>query len=143
VIEELEDRIHPWSSFLVLPLFALANAGVALSGDALSEGDGTRVAVAVAVGLVAGKAIGISTASLLAIRFRLGLLPEGVDRNSVFGIAALSGIGFTVSLFIASLSFDSAQLTDAAKIGILAGSVASAAIGVALLAPGGRHPSRE
>jgi len=143
VIEELEERIHPWSSFLVLPLFALANAGVRLSGDALSEGGGATVALAVAIGLVVGKLVGISSASLLAIRLRLGSLPEGVDRRSVIGIAALGGIGFTVSLFIASLSFDSAQLTDAAKIGILAGSVVSAAIGVGLLAPGGRHPSRE
>lgn len=143
VIEELEERIHPWSSLVVLPLFALANAGVVLSGDALSAGDGARVAVAVGLGLVVGKLAGIASATMLAVRFRLGTLPEGVDRRSVFGIAALAGIGFTVSLFIASLSFDSAQTTDAAKIGILAGSVLSAAIGVAVLAPGGRHPSRE
>jgi Na+:H+ antiporter, NhaA family len=143
LIEELESRIHPWTSFLVLPLFALANAGVVLSGDALSGGDNAKVAIAVAVGLVIGKLVGISAASLLAVRLRIGVLPEGVDGRSVIGIAALGGIGFTVSLFIAALSFDSAQLTDAAKIGVLAGSVISAAVGVALLAPGGRHPSRE
>ncbi len=143
VIEELEERIHPWTSFLVLPLFALANAGVPLGGDALSEGDGAQIAVAVAVALLVGKLVGISSATALAVRLRLGVLPEGVDMRSVIGIAALGGIGFTVSLFIASLSFDDPLLVDSAKIGILAGSVVSAAIGVAILAPGGRHPSRE
>jgi len=143
VIEELEGRIHPWTSFLVLPLFALANAGVPLGGDALSEGDGTQIAVAVALALMLGKLIGIASATGLAVRLRLGVLPEGVDMRSVIGIAALGGIGFTVSLFIASLSFDDPLLVDSAKIGILAGSVLSAAIGVAILVPGGRHPSRE
>ena len=143
VIEELEERIHPWTSFLVLPLFALANAGVPLGGDALSETDGTQVALAVALALMLGKLIGIASATGLAVRLRLGVLPEGVDMRSVIGIAALGGIGFTVSLFIASLSFDDPLLVDSAKIGILAGSVVSAAIGVAILAPGGRHPSRE
>ena len=143
LIEDLEDRIHPWTSFLVLPLFALANAGVELGGDTLSEGDGAQVALAVAVALIVGKLVGISTATALAVRLRLGVLPKGVDLRSVIGIAALGGIGFTVSLFIASLSFDDPVLVDSAKIGILAGSIASAALGVAILAPGGRHPSRE
>ena len=143
LIEDLEDRIHPWTSFLVLPLFALANAGVELTGDTLSEGDGAQVALAVAVALIVGKLVGISTATALAVRLRLGVLPRGVDLRSVIGIAALGGIGFTVSLFIASLSFDDPMLVDSAKIGILAGSVVSAALGVAILAPGGRHPSRE
>ena len=143
VIEELEERIHPWTSFLVLPLFALANAGVELGGDALSQGDGTQIALAVALALLLGKLLGISIATATALRLRLGVLPEGVDMRSVVGIAALGGIGFTVSLFIASLSFDDPLLVDSAKIGILAGSIVSAAIGVAILAPGGRHPSRE
>ena len=143
LIEHLESRIHPWTSFLVLPLFALANAGVELGGDTLSEGDGAQVALAVAVALIVGKLVGISAATALAVRLRLGILPKGVDLRSVIGIAALGGIGFTVSLFIASLSFDDPVLVDSAKIGILAGSVVSAALGVAILAPGGRHPSRD
>jgi NhaA family Na+:H+ antiporter len=142
VLEELENRIHPWTSFLILPIFALANAGVVIGGDALDAGDGMRTALAVAVGLMIGKLVGISAATLLAVRFRLGLLPRGVDRRSVIGIAALAGIGFTVSLFIAALAFDDPLLTDSAKLGILGGSIVSAAIGVAILAPGGRHPSR-
>ncbi len=142
VLEELENRIHPWTSFLILPIFALANAGVVIGGDALDAGDGMRTALAVAVGLMIGKLVGISAATLLAVRFRLGLLPRGVDRRSVIGIAALAGIGFTVSLFIAALAFDDPLLVDSAKLGILGGSIVSAAIGVAILAPGGRHPSR-
>ena len=142
VLEELENRIHPWTSFLILPIFALANAGVVIGGDALDAGDGMRTALAVAIGLMVGKLVGISAATLLAVRFRLGLLPQGVDRRSVIGIAALAGVGFTVSLFIAALAFDDPLLVDSAKLGILGGSIVSAAIGVAILAPGGRHLSR-
>jgi NhaA family Na+:H+ antiporter len=143
VIEELEGRIHPLTSFVVLPVFALANAGVEIGGDALGEGDGARVALAVALGLVVGKLIGISAATMLAMRLRIAVLPEGVDVRSVIGIAALAGIGFTVSLFIAALAYDDPLLVESAKLGILAGSVVSAMIGVALLAPGGRHESRD
>jgi len=143
VLEELEERIHPWTSFLILPVFALANAGVEIGGDALSHGDGAVAALAVALGLVVGKLVGITAASLLAARTGLGALPSGVDRRSVVGIAALAGIGFTVSLFIAALAFDDPLLTEAAKLGILGGSIVSAAIGIAIMAPGGRHPSRE
>ncbi len=143
VLEELEERIHPWTSFLVLPVFALANAGVVIGGDALEIGDGARVAAAVALALVVGKLVGIAAATFLAVRLRLGLLPDGVDRRSVVGIAALAGIGFTVSLFIAALAYDDPLLVDSAKLGILGGSILSAAAGVAILAPGGRHPSRD
>lgn len=142
VLEELEDRIHPVSSFLVLPLFALANAGVELGGSAISESDAQQVAVAVAVGLVVGKFSGIAGATLIALRLRVGALPEGVDVRGVLGAAALGGIGFTVSLFITPLAYSDAALIEGAKIGILAGSVISAALGVAILAPGGRHPTR-
>ncbi len=143
VLEQLEERIHPFSSFLVLPLFALANAGVEIGGGALGEGDGLRTAVAVASGLFLGKLVGIGAATSLAVRLRAGKLPTGVDRRGVAGIAALGGIGFTVSLFITSLAFTEPALTDAAKLGILGGSILSAALGVAILAPGGTHPSRE
>jgi NhaA family Na+:H+ antiporter len=142
VLRELEDGLHTVSSFLVLPLFALANAGVAIGGSALEDSDGRRVAVAVAVALVLGKFLGIAGATIAALRLGLGALPEGLGLRSVLGVAALAGIGFTVSLFIAPLAYDDQGLVDAAKVGILAGSVVSACIGVAILAPGGRHPSR-
>jgi NhaA family Na+:H+ antiporter len=132
VLEELERRLHPYVSLGVLPLFALANAGVILSVSAM-EGPGGQVALAVAAGLVIGKFVGIAAAALTAVRLRLGSLPAGVDRTGVLGIAALGGIGFTVSLFIVPLSYATPVLVNGAKTGILAGSLLSAAIGTAIL----------
>jgi NhaA family Na+:H+ antiporter len=143
VLEQLEDGLHPYVSFLILPLFALANAGVELGGSALSDDDGKRVAVAVAVALVVGKFTGIAGATLLALKLRLGSLPQGVDARGVLGAAALAGIGFTVSLFITPLAYPDPPLLEGAKIGILGGSVIAAIIGIAILVPGGRHPTRE
>ncbi len=143
VVEELEERVHPITSFFVLPLFALANAGVELGGSALSDPVGRDVAISVAVALVVGKFVGITGATLTALRLGIGKLPDGVDRRGLFGAAALAGIGFTVSLFITPLAYTDPVLVEAAKLGILAGSVISAAVGIAILAPGGRHPSQE
>lgn len=143
VLEELEERVHPFSSYFVLPLFALANAGVELGGSTLSDSTARNVALAVAIALVAGKFVGIAGATLLALRLRLGSLPEGVDLRGALGAAALGGIGFTVSLFITPLAFSEQTLIEGAKIGILAGSVVSAVAGIALLAPGGSHPTRK
>jgi NhaA family Na+:H+ antiporter len=140
VLEDLEERIHPYVSVVVLPLFALANAGVVLSLSAL-DGPAGQVALAVAAGLVAGKFIGISLATLGAARLRLSTLPEGVDTRGVLGIAALGGIGFTVSLFIVPLAYQTPALIGGAKMGILGGSLTAAALGVAILLVGrGRHP---
>jgi Na+:H+ antiporter, NhaA family len=136
VLEELEARIHPLTSLMVLPLFALANAGVDLGGSALSDSEGRRIAVAVAVALVLGKFVGIAGATLAALRLRLGTLPSGVDRRGLLGAAALGGIGFTVSLFITPLTYSSPALVEGAKLGILAGSVLAALVGIAILAPG-------
>ncbi|MGI8462192.1 MAG: Na+/H+ antiporter NhaA [Solirubrobacterales bacterium] len=133
VLEQLEERIHPLTSLLVLPLFALANAGVELSGDVFEDGDAALVAIAVAASLVAGKLIGISVASLAALRAGVGTLPDGVDLRGVLGVAALGGIGFTVSLFITPLAYDDPALVSGAKIGILGASLTAAAIGTAIL----------
>jgi NhaA family Na+:H+ antiporter len=133
VLEELEERLHPLTSFVVLPLFALANAGVELGGGALDAPGGARVALAVAVGLVLGKLVGISAATIVALRLRVGTLPANVDLRGVLGVAALGGIGFTVSLFITPLAYSDPDLVDSAKIGILAGSTLSAALGSAIL----------
>lgn len=143
VLEQLEDGLHPYVNFLILPVFALANAGVELSGSSLSDPDARRVALAVAVALVVGKFAGVAGAALLALKLRLGALPTGVDRRGLLGAAALAGIGFTVSLFITPLAYPGPPLLEAAKIGILAGSIVSAVVGISILAPGGRHPSRE
>lgn len=143
VLEELEGGLHPYVSFLILPLFALANAGVELGGSSLSNAEGQRVALAVAAGLVVGKFVGIAGATLLALRLRLGSPPNGVDTRGLLGAAALAGIGFTVSLFITPLAYPDAPLLEGAKIGILGASVVAAIFGIAILAPGGKHPTRE
>ncbi|MBN9623324.1 MAG: Na+/H+ antiporter NhaA [Actinobacteria bacterium] len=132
VLGELEHRLHPWVNLGILPLFALANAGVKLGGGELSDADGRRIALAVALGLVVGKFLGIAGATLAALRLRLGALPSGVDRRSLLGAAALGGIGFTVSLFITPLAYDDPLLIGAAKLGILGGSIVSAAIGTTI-----------
>lgn len=142
VLGELEHGLHPWVNYAILPLFALANAGVKLGGGELSDPAGRRIALAVALGLVVGKFLGIGGATLAALRLRLGALPSGVDRRGLLGAAALGGIGFTVSLFITPLAYDDPVLVGAAKLGILGGSVVSATIGIAIFALGGIHPSR-
>ncbi|MBS1882374.1 MAG: Na+/H+ antiporter NhaA, partial [Actinobacteria bacterium] len=134
VLGELEHRLHPWVNLGILPLFALANAGVKLGGGELSDPAGRRIAVAVALGLVVGKFLGIGGATLAALRLGLGALPSGVDRRGLLGAAALGGIGFTVSLFITPLAYEDPLLIGAAKLGILGGSVIAATIGVAIFA---------
>jgi NhaA family Na+:H+ antiporter len=139
VLDLLQHRLHPISAFLIIPLFALANTGVVLRPDALAAPQAARLAAAVALGLVVGKVLGIAGVTLIARRIHLGALPAGVTTRYVWGLAALAGIGFTVSLFIADLAYAQAALTDAAKIGILGGSLAAALLGAAILFPG-RHP---
>jgi Na+:H+ antiporter, NhaA family len=134
VLGELEHRLHPWVNLGILPLFALANAGVRIGGGELSDPAGRRIAIAVAVGLVIGKFIGIGGATLAALKLRLGALPSGVDRRGLLGAAALGGIGFTVSLFITPLAYDDPALVGAAKLGILGGSLIAATIGVTIFA---------
>lgn len=127
----LEHRLHPWTSYLIVPLFALANAGVALSGDAIPSALTSRLGLGIVVGLVVGKLGGISLATLAGGRAGLAL-PEGAKRGDVAGVAALAGIGFTVSLFIADLAFAEEAAVARAKVGILVGSTL-AAIGGALI----------
>jgi NhaA family Na+:H+ antiporter len=142
VLGELEHRLHPWVNLGILPLFALANAGVKLSGGELSDSTGRKLALAVALGLVVGKFIGIGGATLAALRLNLGALPSGVDRRGLLGAAALGGIGFTVSLFITPLAYDDPLLVGAAKLGILGGSVVAAGMGVTIFLTGRARPGR-
>jgi len=138
----LEHRLHPVSALLIVPVFALANAGVAVGRDAIAAPGAARLAGAVVLGLVVGKALGIAGTTLIARRLGIGVLPEGVTTRYVWGLAALAGIGFTVALFIADLAYTDPALTDTAKIGILVGSLLAAALGAAILFPG-RHPRAE
>jgi NhaA family Na+:H+ antiporter len=132
VLERLESGLHPVSSFVIVPVFALANAGVVLSGDAIDHALASRVTVGIVVGLVVGKFVGISGATLLALRLRIGRLPDDLGLAHIFGVATLGGIGFTVSLFITDLAFRG-QVIDDAKIGVLAASALAAVIGVVVL----------
>jgi NhaA family Na+:H+ antiporter len=131
--EHLEVRLHPFTSYVVLPCFALANAGVVIHRDMLATSSARAVAAGVALGLVLGKVVGIMAGSWAATRLRLAVLPEGVTWSHMTGIAALGGIGFTVSLFIAGLAFDDPRLADAAKLAILVASTAAALVGAFVL----------
>ena len=131
-VESLQSALHPLSSYVVLPVFALANAGVSLGGFA--EAVASPVALGIVLGLVVGKPVGILLATWLAVRLGLGRLPEGTSWTMVLGLGAVGGIGFTVSLFIAQLSFPGSEdLAADAKIGILVASALAAALGVVLL----------
>jgi Na+:H+ antiporter, NhaA family len=129
-VERLEILLHPWVGFAVMPLFALANAGVPISfGDVVSP-----VALAVFVGFVFGKPVGVLAFSWLAVRSGIAIRASDLSWELLAGGSSLlAGIGFTMALFIAQLAF-SKDLIDAAKLGILSGSVVSALGGVALLA---------
>jgi NhaA family Na+:H+ antiporter len=129
-LARLEGLLHPWSAMVVLPLFALANAGIAFTG--VPSGD-ARIAVGVAVALVAGKPLGVLLAAVLAVRLAGAALPPGVGWLEMTAVGVLAGIGFTVSLFVAGLAFPGGA-ADAAKIGILAASVTSGLAGALLLA---------
>ena len=127
-LDFLMHYLHAWVGFAILPLFALANAGVRLDAAALTD----PLALAVGAGLFLGKPIGIVAVSWIAVKLRLSSLPEGVTWPVVGGAGFLAGIGFTMAIFIASLALDGALL-DTAKVGILAGSALAAVIGMGVL----------
>jgi len=127
-LRRFETGLHPWVAFVIMPIFALANAGVRIDASALAD----PVALAVMLGLLIGKPAGIVLFSWLAVKTGLAKLPSGVGWAAVFGGGILAGIGFTMAIFIASLAMEGALLS-AAKVGILAGSLASAVLGVIVL----------
>lgn len=136
VTERLQDLLHPWTSYLIVPVFALANAGVAVSGESLKDAAGSPVTIGVIVGLVIGKLVGVAGAIALATKLGIGRLPAGISSRHIVGMAGIAGIGFTVSIFVAGLAFDDAGITDEAKIGVLAASAIAAAIGALVLTRG-------
>jgi NhaA family Na+:H+ antiporter len=127
-LERLELHLHPWVGFVIMPLFALANAGVAVNTGAMAD----PIAIAVALGLFLGKPLGVMLFAWLAVKAGVASLPHGVSWGAMLGAGALAGIGFTMSLFVAGLGFEPDQLA-AGKVGVLVGSVASAIAGSALL----------
>ena len=131
--ERLQTLLHPWTSYLIVPVFALANAGVAVSAETLADAATSPITLGVVAGLVVGKVIGVAGAIALAARLGIGRLPDSVTARHVLGMAGLAGIGFTVSIFITGLAFADPALTDQAKIGVLAASAIAAAVGAAIL----------
>lgn len=133
VADRLADLLHPWTSFLIVPVFALANAGVELSGGALGDAVRSPVTVGIVVGLVVGKLVGVTAFTWLAVRTGVCELPRGATWTQLLGIGGVAGIGFTVSLFITNLAFSADDITDQAKVGILAASTVAALAGAAIL----------
>jgi Na+/H+ antiporter NhaA len=129
VNERLQEHLHPWASYVIVPLFALANAGVDLRGGLLGQAFTSPVTWGVVLGLVAGKLVGIGGAALGAVRLGLGALPQGVGSGQVLGGAALSGIGFTVSLLITGLAFPTPELRDEATVGVLLSAALATLVG--------------
>ncbi len=130
----LEHALHPWVAFFIMPVFALANAGVAL-GAGMAEMVTSAVSLGIILGLFAGKQVGVLAFAWLAVRSGLAALPAGVGWRQVWGAALLCGIGFTMSLFIAGLAFHDPEQLSAAKVGILLGSLVSGCAGALVLLP--------
>jgi NhaA family Na+:H+ antiporter len=130
-LERVEDLLAPWITFLVVPMFALANAGVRLGGSV--DVFGSPIAIGIFLGLVLGKPLGVLLAAQIALRSRTGVLPEGVTMRQFAGVAVLTGIGFTMSLFVAELAFGESPSLAIAKLTTLAASVFMGALGYFLL----------
>nr|WP_208757889.1 Na+/H+ antiporter NhaA [Yersinia aleksiciae] len=132
--ESLEHGLHPWVAYLILPLFAFANAGVSLQGVSFS-GLTSLLPLGIASGLFIGKPLGIFIFSWLAVKLGIAKLPDAINFKQIFAVSVLCGIGFTMSIFIASLAFEGADLalTTYSKLGILLGSTAAAIVGYSLL----------
>ncbi|MGZ8751622.1 MAG: Na+/H+ antiporter NhaA [Acidimicrobiia bacterium] len=142
VAERLEYAIHPWSSYVIVPLFALANAGVVISADSLADAAHSPITHGVVVGLVVGKFVGISAFAWLACRLRIASLPSGTSWSGIFGVSAIAGIGFTVSIFVSGLAFGPGIRDTNAKLGILVASAAAAIVGSLVLARRGSGAAR-
>jgi NhaA family Na+:H+ antiporter len=132
-LNRLEDRLRPWVGYGILPVFALANAGVGLRADVAHAPGALRVVAGVTLGLVVGKVLGITGAARIAVGVGLGRPPEGSTWSMVAAAATVGGIGFTVSLFVAELAFAAGPLQDAAKVGVLGGSVVAGTAGALVL----------
>ncbi len=132
-LEDLEHSLHPWVAFLIVPIFAFANSGVSLAGA--TQGMFDPVALGIVAGLFFGKMLGVFSAAFLLIKSGIAKLPEGATWTSLFGVSVLSGIGFTMSLFIGTLAFESTarDFSVPLRLGVLSGSLLSAAVGFTIL----------
>ena len=132
-LQRFEHGLHPWVSFFIIPVFALANAGVTLTDMDILDALLSPVSLGIIVGLFIGKQLGIFAFSFLAVKLKLSSLPEGVNWKNLYGAGILAGIGFTMSLFIAGLAFNNPALIDLSKIGVLSGSLISGIVGFVFL----------
>jgi Na+:H+ antiporter, NhaA family len=127
--ERLERGVHPWVSFLVLPLFALASAGVTLSTEQLKLAISSPIALGIFVGLIVGKTVGITSFSFLAVKSGIAGMVDGLTWAGILGVGILSGLGFTVALFISGLSFEDESIVATAKVAVLVASLAAGSFG--------------
>lgn len=127
-LQRFEHKLHPWVAFFIMPIFALANAGVTI-GSGFIDAITNPISIGIILGLFIGKQIGIFGFSFIAIKLGLASKPEGVNFTKMYGAGILAGIGFTMSLFIANLAFPSEELLNIAKVGVLAASLISGIVG--------------
>lgn len=132
-LARLEQAVHPWSAYVILPLFALANAGVQISAGGVVDALSGPIGLGILLGLVVGAPIGGVLFAWGIVRLGPGRMPDGLDWPAIRGVAPLKGIGFTIAIFISVLAFDETQLQEQAKLAILVASAAAAAIGFAML----------
>jgi Na+:H+ antiporter, NhaA family len=142
VVERLEHVLHPWTSYVIVPIFALANAGITLGGDVVAAAIRSPITHGVVIGLVVGKLCGVFGSAWLAHRLGFAMLPEGVAWHHMGAAASVAGIGFTVSIFIATLAFSDPDLVAEAKFGVLAASVLATLLGAIILQIAGRSQTR-
>ncbi len=144
-MERLERIVHPWVSFAILPLFALANAGIVLTTGALTQAATSSITLGVAIGLLVGNPLGVLAMTWLSVRVGLGQLPSAVTWRHVLGTGFLAGIGFTVAIFVAGIAFTDPALVNQAKMGIFGASIIAGLIGYLILrtsAQGSAHGNR-
>jgi NhaA family Na+:H+ antiporter len=132
IIEWLEHKFHPVSTFLVIPIFAFANTGVVITSESVKGASQSLIAWGIFFGLVVGKPLGVLIASIAAKRSKLADFPEGATNSSILATGSAAGIGFTVAIFIADLAFDDAQTQDIAVLAVIVASVVSALLSIAL-----------
>jgi NhaA family Na+:H+ antiporter len=129
----LQNVLHPWTSYLIVPLFALANSGIEISGTSVRNAAGSAVAWGIFAGLVIGKPLGVVVASSAAARTGVAEMPRGTPRRQLLGVGASAGIGFTVAIFISELAFTDPSRQAEAKLAILIASLVSALLATAIL----------
>lgn len=132
LLYHMEHALHPWVAYMILPIFAFANAGVSITGVSFAD-LAQPLPLGIAVGLFLGKQVGVFAATWIAVKAGLARLPEGVDWRHVYGVACLTGVGFTMSLFIGSLAFGANETMNAVRLGVISGSILSGVLGYAIL----------